>query len=450
MLKRLILPIYLPLFLEYAGVSAYLPLLPLIAVRLGFSVPEAAALGLIQGLCAVLLPIPLARLLAAMGERRALLASGALQGVTSLGLGVVVHRALAAGGADGAGPADRLALIAGLLVINMGLVLWHVGRQAYLADALPESIRARGLTTLGGALRMGQVVGPFIGAAVIAAGSTAGVFFLHTGLMVLATVLVALTLLPLDDPEPGPASADAASADAAAPDSATPDAAAPGTGAPDAAAPAPLRRPTPPLSHRDAARRRIAVAAGILPVSMSRSNRMIIIPLVALSLGLGEDHVAIVVGIAAVVEIALFYPAGLLMDRFGRAAVAVPCSLGLAAGMALMAPLALGGHATTPQPWALPALLAAATVMSLGNGLGSGIQVTLGVDLARPQYRVRDLGRWNSLVGVGQLAGPGLVTAVTVVAPVGVAAGTMAVLCGAGGAWLARILPRVTPAPSRR
>lgn len=183
---------------------------------------------------------------------------------------------------------------------------------------------------------------------------------------------------------------------------------------------------------------------------MSRSNRMIIIPLVALSLGLGEDHVAIVVGIAAVVEIALFYPAGLLMDRFGRAAVAVPCSLGLAAGMALMAPLALGGHATTPQPWALPALLAAATVMSLGNGLGSGIQVTLGVDLARPQYRVRDLGRWNSLVGVGQLAGPGLVTAVTVVAPVGVAAGTMAVLCGAGGAWLARILPRVTPAPSRR
>ena len=66
-LRSLIGPVYAPTLAQAVGVMATLPVIPLIALALGFSVPAAAALTLITGVVGVLGPIPLCALTTALG-----------------------------------------------------------------------------------------------------------------------------------------------------------------------------------------------------------------------------------------------------------------------------------------------------------------------------------------------------------------------------------------------
>lgn len=67
------------------------------------------------------------------------------------------------------------------------------------------------------------------------------------------------------------------------------------------------------------------------------------------------------------------------MDRHGRKAVAVPSIALVAAGIALL-PL-------THDVWSLTLV---AILLGLGNGISSGVDMTLGADLAPSTGRARD------------------------------------------------------------
>jgi MFS family permease len=183
---------------------------------------------------------------------------------------------------------------------------------------------------------------------------------------------------------------------------------------------------------------------GNTPVMMARVNRPVIVPLLGDALGLDPVWISIVFGISAALEILLVVPAGTLMDKYGRAAVAVPCALVMGAGFLLLSVLgtALDGRGSTA---AVVALLAPSLLIGIGNGLGSGIVMTLGIDVSPVHGRTRYLAWWNTMLGAGRLAAPLLVTAITLIAPVVVAGAATGALCVAGGTWLARTLPRVTP-----
>ena len=77
-------------------------------------------------------------------------------------------------------------------------------------------------------------------------------------------------------------------------------------------------------------------------------------------------------------------------------------------------------------------LLLAAMLVGLGNGLGSGLMMTLGADLAPPGATGEFLGVWRLIGDVGAVAGPLMVGLVA--AAVGLAGGAW-VLSLAG--WLA-------------
>jgi MFS family permease len=123
------------------------------------------------------------------------------------------------------------------------------------------------------------------------------------------------------------------------------------------------------------------------------------------------------------------------MDRFGRAWIAVPTVVVLGLGM-----LAL------PLTTSMATLTLVALVMALGNGIGSGIVMTLGADAAPPGARPQFLGGWRLFADAGLAAGPLLISAITVVAPLAAACVALGVLSLAGGAWLARWVPRYDPA----
>ncbi|MGO2312255.1 MAG: MFS transporter, partial [Brachybacterium tyrofermentans] len=185
------------------------------------------------------------------------------------------------------------------------------------------------------------------------------------------------------------------------------------------------------------------------PVMMARVNRPVIVPLLGASLGLDSVWISLVFGVCAALEILLVIPAGTLMDRYGRAAVAVPCALLMGAGFILLAILGttLAGQGTT---LAVVALLVPSLLIGLGNGMGAGIVMTLGIDVSPVHDRTRYLAWWNTMLGSGRLAAPLVVTAIALVAPIALAGAATGALCLAGGAWLARTLPRVTPSGSTR
>ncbi|MGP5681323.1 MFS transporter [Brachybacterium alimentarium] len=409
--------VYAPTLLEFAGLAALMPVIPLMALDLGFAAWQAAAITTIFGLTSFLGPIPAGRFISRVGARLALVSTGVLLVVSNLAAYVLLAPALH--GAPGLG--HQVTFIVLLLVMAVSIQVWQLGRQAYLGTALPAAMRARGMTLFGGVIRLGEVIGPLLGALVMALGSEAGVFLLFAVTAAAGTVMIAVFLPPGETQR------------------------APGQGS----GPRSRRSPARVRLDRAVLGRMVRVGLGIAPVMMARVNRPVIVPLLGSSLGVDSVWISVVFGVSAALEILLVIPAGTLMDRFGRVAVAVPCALTMGAGFTLLAILgtALDGRGET---LALIALLVPCLLIGVGNGLGSGIVMTLGIDVSPVYGRTGYLAWWNTMLGAGRLAAPLLVTGIVLVAPIVVASAATGGLCLVGGAWLARTLPRVTPSGGTR
>jgi MFS family permease len=160
-----------------------------------------------------------------------------------------------------------------------------------------------------------------------------------------------------------------------------------------------------------------------------RATRQIILPLWADHIGLDAAAIGLVFSISLGIEMLLFYPAGSLMDRWGRKWVALPC-LGLMAAGMLLLPL-------TGAFWSISAV---GVVMGIGNGLGSGINMTMGADFSPPLGRANFLGAWRLFGDLGTAGGPIVLSAATAVVAL---SGAAVVLGALGMAGAALILWRV-------
>ena len=97
-LRGLVPSVYAPSLLEFVGLAALMPVIPLLARDLGFSVPQAAALSTIFGLTSFLGPIPAGRLISRIGARTALVITGCLLVVSNVLAFVLIMPALGGGG----------------------------------------------------------------------------------------------------------------------------------------------------------------------------------------------------------------------------------------------------------------------------------------------------------------------------------------------------------------
>ncbi len=133
-----------------------------------------------------------------------------------------------------------------------------------------------------------------------------------------------------------------------------------------------------------------------LLAQMVRSGRGIVVPLYAADIvGLNVTQIGWIVTLSAAIDMAMFYPAGVIMDRFGRKYSSVPSFALQALGMALI-----------PFTFSFGTLLAATLVIGFGNGLGSGTMLTLGSDLAPKESMGEFLGVWRLIGDVGQSGAP--------------------------------------------
>ena len=82
-------------------------------------------------------------------------------------------------------------------------------------------------------------------------------------------------------------------------------------------------------------------------------------------------------------------------------------------------------------------------VASIGNGLGTGINMTIGADLSPSVGRAKFLGYWNAISQSGSLAGPGLVTVVIATSSLAGAVTALAAAPLVGAVWLVVFARRI-------
>src|SRR5215207_9875713 len=391
---RLLVPVYGPTVLISIGEGAVLPIVALSARSLGASVGVAALLVALIGIGQLLGDLPAGAVAARIGEKRALILACALDGCALL-LGAFL--------------ASSLVLLAvAMFATGLAYAMFSLARQAYLTEAIPLPMRARALSTLGGTFRMGLFIGPFVTAAILTFASIEAAYAFGA-LMSLATAILT-AFLPDVTLEHRRA---------------------------HAAAGEPHRSVASVLyEHR---RVLLTLGTGIMIVSAARATRSALVPLWADSQGVDAATTSVIFGISAGLDLLLFYPGGAIMDRFGRAYVAAPSLIILGAGFLLL-PLT-----ATPA-----AIAAVAALMGLGNGLSAGIVMTLGADASPSLGRAQFLGGWRLCSDLGNAGGPLIISAISAVATLAVAAYAMGIIALAGSGWLIKWVPLLAARPQRR
>lgn len=367
---------YGPTVVNSIGHGAVMPVLALRARELGADVPTAALVVALLGLGMLLSSLPAGALVARVGERRALLVAGAVDTVAMAAAFLTP---------------SLVGLAAAVLVSGATWTVFLLARQGFMIDAVPVTHRARALATLGGSHRVGVLVGPLLGAALIGTTDLRSVFLLAALMSAVSAVMARLM------PDLGSASRAE-------------------------------QRATGHASVRSvlAAHRRTFATLGVVVIVLgaARSVRTSLLPLWADEVGISAATTSLIFAAAAAIDIAFFLPGGWLMDTRGRAVVAVPVVASVAVA-ALLLPLAT----TVASVTAVMALIA------VGNGLGSGIVMTLGADTAPLLGRSQYLGGWRLCGDLGNTGGPLLISAVAATAPLAAASVVVGLLALVGTGW---------------
>src|SRR5215204_1631159 len=391
--RRLLVPVYGPTVLISIGEGAVLPIVALSARSLGASVGVAALLVALIGIGQLLGDLPAGAVADGRGKDGAGMRVCALDGCALFGAFL----------------ASSLVLLAiAMFTTGLAYAMFSLARQAYLTEAIPLPMRARALSTLGGTFRMGLFIGPLVTAAILTFASI-GAAYAFGALMSLATAILT-AFLPDVTLEHRRA---------------------------HAAAGEPHRSVASVLyEHR---RVLLTLGTGILILSAARSTRSALVPLWADSHGIDAATTSAIFGVSAGLELLLFYPGGAIMDSFGRVYVAAPSLIILGAGILLL-PLT-----ATPA-----AIAAVAALMGLGNGLSAGIVMTLGADASPSLGRAQFLGGWRLCSDLGNAGGPLIISAISAVATLAVAAYAMGIIALAGSGWLIKWVPLLAARPQRR
>jgi len=389
--------VYLPTTIYEAGVGAMMPVLPLLAIQLGATPAQAALVIALEPIGQVFGDIPAGHLATKLGDRTAML-FGALITVLSLLVCVFSHH--------------WLLLALGTMILGAVSAIFALARQAYLSEVTPPHLRSRALSMLGGMQRTGSLVGPFLGGFAITLLSR--LVMPDGGEWLRAALWLAVLLTA------GAGVVVAVTKDVEIPDRVMP-----------------VKMPASVI-FRNNWKMFATLGIAFILVGAIRQTRVTVLPLWSEHIGLSGAAASYILGISGILDVALFYPGGRIMDRRGRMWVAVPSVLIL--GGALVA---------LPFTHSFATMAIVALVMGLGNGLGSGMIMTISADMAKPQERTQFLSICRLFSDGGAAAGP-LVIAGAAAGWI-LSGGIIAMgLCGlAAAAILATMLPKYTPHANR-
>ena len=398
-LRSIALTAFLPTLLFSVGEGAIIPLIPLVASDLGATLAIAGVVAAMIMLGELVGDIPSGWVVARIGERNSMIWASIVT------IGGVIICLLAP---------NPLVLGIGIFLVGIATAVFALARHAFMTSYVPLAYRARALSTLGGVFRAGWFVGPFVSAALIhLTGSTHAAFWVF----IICCVLAVTMLLTLPDP--------------------TRDLIAPTNSGPvKSASSVPAQGIFQTIRTHGSVLARLGTGAAL--VGAMRASRIVLLPLWAVSIGVSAPDTALIIGIAGGIDFLLFYVSGQIMDRFGRIWSAVPSMIGLGLGHVALA-------FTHDLPSNVGWFIGIAMFLALANGIGSGLLMTLGADLAPQGHPAPFLGAWRFTNDFGSAAAPLAVAGVTALASLSIASGIMGLFGLFGAVLLRRYIPRFAP-----
>jgi MFS family permease len=346
----LFLPVYVPTFLLSFGQGMLVPTLPLHAQTFADSFSLISVVVSAAGLGTLVADVPAGMMLNRIGRRRAMLIGTVSIAVSTVAIGMATI---------------YVELVAYRFVAGVGTALWGISRMAYLAESTTPAERGRALASFGGINRLGTFAGPAVGGFLAYVAGLRAPFYAAAALALAAAVVSFLYIHE------------------------------------GAAEPRTRQERWGALAYTARHHWRELATAGAAQVfvQMIRSGRQIIVPLYASSfLHLPVEQIGTIISVSAAIDMSLFIPAGMLMDRMGRKWATVPSFAVMAVGMALI-----------PLSGDFLGLMIATGVIGLGNGLSSGTMMTLGADLAPREATGEFMGVWRLIGDLGATGGPVMV-----------------------------------------
>lgn len=389
-LKSLVPGVYVPALVFEIGIGAMLPMIAVTAGALGADLATAALMTAMLPIGRIAADIPAGAIAARVGDRRALIGAS---GVAVVGLTLLAT--------------TRSLPLMGAAVLLLGATeaVYGLARQSFVTESVAPLMRARALSTLGGVHRIGLFIGPFAGAAVVLlTGATSTTFWLG----VVTSVAAAVVVIVATDPQPRR----------------------------DRGGEPPVRVVAVLRTHL---RLFTTLGVAILLVGAIRGARTAVLPLWSEHLGFEPATTSIVFGISGAVDMLLFYPAGKVMDARGRLWIAIPSMLVMGVAMLLL-----------PVTSSVLAVTAVGLLLGFGNGIGSGVIMTLGADTAPPGERAQFLGVWRLLADSGGALGPLVVSAGAAIGSIALGVAVMGGLSTLTAAALGRWVPRWSEHANRR
>ncbi len=347
-LSSLTFSVYVPTLLFSIGQGAVIPAIPLFATRdLGASVAMAAFIVAMRGIGQLVFDMPAGLAVSKWGDKGAMVAGTTMIGVVAVGASL-----------------SQSAVMLAIFVFFMGggWAFWQIARLAYVSETAPVNARGRALSMTGGMNRVGNFIGPVIGGFLAQYLGYESAFWAQA----LAGVAAAAMMFIVVREGSGSENFEAHGAGGRILDTM--------------------------VTHR-----KIYIRAGapIIALGLLRQARQVFLPLWGDQLGLADGQIGLIVGASFFFDAAVFYPVGMIMDTRGRKWAMVPCLLTMALGLLLL-PL-------TGDFWSF---MLVGGLTGLGNGFGSGINMTLGADFSPAVGRGEFLGVWRLVSDVGQAGGP--------------------------------------------
>lgn len=353
-LLKLALPVYLPTIILAIGQGMNGVVIPLFAMELTGSYGAASTVFAMMGVGILITDVPAGMLVSRIGHKAAM-----ILGAIVAAISVVV-----------AGFAGSILILGAVgLFLGAGRGIMMLARLTYITDVTDVVERGRAVATIGGMMRVGSFIGPILG------GFTAKYYgfeitMILSGIVTSVALLVVILFLSGDRTHSVIHSTN----------------------------------PFVVAGKIFSTYRATFLTAGtaVVGLQLLRSGRGLLVPLWGTSIGLDAAEIGLISGIPMGLEMTMFYPVGLIMDRIGRKWMAVPCIFLLALGMALIP------FCHSFYPFLFVIILAA-----IGNGFGSGIVQLLGADFSPENQRSDFLGVWRLVGDLGFTAGPFIIGIIT-------------------------------------
>lgn len=380
--KRLILPVYVPSLISASVHTATIILLPLYLLELKYSVATAAFAIAVRGLGLLLMDIPAGLLANRIGDKP----------IMVLGSATLLGAILLFGWFENL----PLILMASVL-LGSSNALNMMGRLSYVTDSCESHERGRVIAMMAGLQRVAGLIGPAVFSIAAKHLGFETTFFIMAAL-VAGNLFMVMTFAQHIE--------------------------------------APQRRQAPVsgLWRILIEYRRVLMTAGFagLALMMLRTGRQLLFPLFGHGIGLDVVHVGLLVSLSSAIDTLMFYPAGQIMDRRGRKWTSVPGMLILSLSMAVL-----------PLLPTLPGMLVFAVVSGLGNGITSGVLLTIGSDLAPDAERNQFIGWWRLELDTGVMLAPVIVGAIA--ESISLAAASLAIMgFGLAGATILALFMKET------